>query len=51
LIAGCEEEADDQAGEEGVAADVAKLAVIHDGEGEKREHHAEEVEEERGGVL
>jgi hypothetical protein len=30
---------------------VAELAVVHDGEGQEREGHAEEVEEERGGVL
>ena len=51
LIAGCEEEADDQAGEECVTADVAKLAVVHDGESDEREGHAEEVEEEGGCVL
>jgi hypothetical protein len=45
LIAGCEEEADDQAGEEGVAADVPELAVVHDGKGNECEGHAEEIEE------
>ena len=51
LIAGCEEEADDEAGEEGAAADVAELAVVHDGESDEGEGHAEEIEEEWGGVL
>ena len=51
LIAGCEEEADDQAGDEGAAVDVAELAVVHDGQSDEREGHAEEVEEKRGGVL
>jgi hypothetical protein len=51
LVAGSEEEADDEPGEEGVTADVAELATIHDGEGDERESHAEEVEEKRGGVL
>jgi hypothetical protein len=51
LITCCEEEADDQAGVEGVTADVAKLAVVHDGESEEREGHAEEIEEEGGGIL
>jgi hypothetical protein len=51
LIAGCEEEADDQTGEECMTAYVAKLTVIHDGECEERERHAEEVEEEGGGIL
>ena len=51
LIAGCEEEPYDQAGEECVTADVAKLAVVHDGKSDEREGHAEEVEEEGGGVL
>src|SRR5437899_2886054 len=51
LIAGCEEEADDQAGEDGAMIDVAELAVVHDGKGKEREGHAEEVEEKRGGVL
>ena len=46
MIAGGEEEADDEAGEEGVAADVAKLAVVHDGKGEEGQGHAEEIEEE-----
>ncbi|MCU1250881.1 MAG: hypothetical protein JWQ49_3910 [Edaphobacter sp.] len=51
LIAGCEEEADDQAGVEGVTVDVAKLAAVHDGKSDECEGHAEEVEEEGGGVL
>jgi hypothetical protein len=45
LIAGCEEEADDQTGVEGVAADVAELAVVHYRKRNEREAHAEEIEE------
>ena len=51
LVAGCEEEADDQAREDGTAVDVAELAVVHDGKSDEREGHAEEVEEQGGGVL
>ncbi len=51
LIAGGEEEADDEAGEQSAAVDVTELAVVHDGQGDEGEGHAEQIEEERGGVL
>ena len=44
LIAGCEEDADDQAGEERVTVDMAELSMIHDGESDECEGHAEQVE-------
>jgi hypothetical protein len=51
LIAGCEEETDDEAREQSAAADVAELTVVHDGQSDKRQGHAEKIEEERRGVL
>jgi hypothetical protein len=51
LIAGGEEETDEDAGEKSAAADVAELAVIHDGQSDEREAHAEEIKQERRGVL
>ena len=33
-----------------MTADVAELAVVHDGKCDEREGHAEEVEEKRRGV-
>ena len=50
MIAGCEEEADDQAREQSLAVNLAELTVIHDGEGEDGQRHAEEIEEQRRGV-
>ena len=47
MIAGCEEEPDDQAREQSIAVDVAELTVIHDAEGEEGQRHAEEIEEQR----
>ncbi len=47
LISGCEEEADDESGEQGSAADVAKLAVVDNGERDEGQGHAQKIEEER----
>jgi hypothetical protein len=51
LIAGCEEEANDQAGEQSVTVDVAELAAVHDGKSKESQRHAEKIKEEWGGVL
>ena len=45
LVAGGQEEADDEAGDQGPAFDVAKLAAVHHGQSDERQGHAEEVEE------
>ena len=50
LIAGCEKEADNKAGVQSVAADVAELAVVHDGKSDKGQCHTEKIEEKRRGV-
>ena len=50
MVAGGEEEADDEAGEDGSAGEVAEAAVVDDGERDEGEGHAEEIEEERGDV-
>ena len=51
LIAGREEDADDQPGDRRVTADVAKLAVVHDGQRDEGQSHSEQIEEKRRGVL
>ncbi len=47
LIASCEEEADDQAREHRATADVAELAMVHDGQSDEGESHAEKIEKQR----
>ena len=51
LIAGGKEETDDGTQEEGSTADVAELTVVNDGQCDEGQGHAEEIEEERGGVV
>jgi len=51
LITGCEEEADNQAGEQGAMANVAELSVVHDSQGNEGQRHSEKVEQKRGGIL
>jgi hypothetical protein len=34
-----------------VAADVAELTMVHEDQGEERQRHAEEIEEERRSIL
>ena len=51
LIAGCQEEADDETGEQSVAVDMAELAVVYDRQSDERQRHAEKIKEEWRGVL
>jgi len=51
LVSGGEEEADDQPRDEGCAVNVSQVAVIDDDQRDGGEGHAEEIEEERGGVV
>jgi hypothetical protein len=51
LVAGGEEGADDCPGQNGSARKMAEMAVVDGREGDEGERHAQEVEEERSGVL
>ena len=51
LVAGCEEEAYNETGEQCVAVDVTELAVIHDGQGDEGQGHPEKIKKKRRGVL
>jgi len=48
LIAQSEAEADDGAGEEGVASHASEVAAVEDGQAEEGQGHADEVEQEGG---
>ena len=51
LVAGGEEDSDDEAGDQRATVDSVELTVIHDGQGDEGEGHAKEIEQKRRGVL
>ncbi len=51
MIAGRKEETNDSAGEDGLAANVTELAMIHNHKCDKRQSHSQEIEKKRRDVL
>ena len=51
MVAGSEEESDNESGDDCAAGEIAEVAVVDDGQREEGEGHAKEIEEERGDVA